>query len=145
MHTDQERRRLETIIEAVAIINPKQVEHLKTLQFAFQFKPRKVPPSKLPDDYHEEMSGSHQSAGGEGVEGESVTGSENGFSGLLDESAEDTAEVGGLTLLYTTYTKMARLFSPPLSSLLFPPSSLLHPFPLSSLLYHHVFSTSCLM
>ena len=77
----QERRRLETIIEAVAIINPKQVEHLKTLQLAFQFKPRKVLPSKVPEDYLEEMSGSKRSAA---VEEDSIGG--GNFSGLLDDN-----------------------------------------------------------
>ena len=55
-HGDQERKRLESIIDAVAIINPKQVLHLKSLQLAFQFKPRKVLPSKPPDDYIDSQS-----------------------------------------------------------------------------------------
>jgi hypothetical protein len=53
-HGDQERKRLEAIIDAVAIINPKQMKHLKQLQMAFQFRIRKVVPSKLPDDYVDE-------------------------------------------------------------------------------------------
>ena len=57
-HGDQERKRLESIIDAVAIINPKQVLHLKSLQLAFQFKPRKVLPSKPPDDYIDSRSSS---------------------------------------------------------------------------------------
>ena len=55
-HGDQERKRLETMIEAMAIINPKQVHHLQSLQLAFQFKPRKVLPSVVPEDGTEEGS-----------------------------------------------------------------------------------------
>ena len=61
-HGDQERKRLETLIEAVGIINPKQVEHLQSLQLAFQFKPRKVIPSDPPLDYIEEELSKHDAA-----------------------------------------------------------------------------------
>lgn len=39
-HRDQELRRMEAIIEAMAIINPKQVKHLRELQPEFKFKHR---------------------------------------------------------------------------------------------------------
>lgn len=39
-HRDQELRRLEAIIEAMAIINPRQVQHLKDMQMEFKFKKR---------------------------------------------------------------------------------------------------------
>ena len=58
-HGDQERRRLETLIEAMGIINPKQIEHLQSLQLAFQFRPRKVIASDPPLDYLEEELSKH--------------------------------------------------------------------------------------
>jgi hypothetical protein len=41
-HLEEETKRVEAIVDAMAIINPRQVEHLKALQLAFNFKERKI-------------------------------------------------------------------------------------------------------
>ena len=51
-HAEQEMKRLETIVEAVALLNPRQVEHLKRLQPQFQFKQRKV---NIPKDEEDDI------------------------------------------------------------------------------------------
>jgi len=51
-HAEQEMKRMETIVEAVALLNPRQVEHLKRLQPQFQFKQRKV---NIPKDEEDEV------------------------------------------------------------------------------------------
>ncbi len=50
-HAEQEMKRMEGIVEAVAILNPRQVEHLKRLQPQFQFKQRRV---NIPKDEDED-------------------------------------------------------------------------------------------
>jgi hypothetical protein len=41
-HFEQELKRLESVVEAMALINPKQMEHLKKLQPDFKFKERNI-------------------------------------------------------------------------------------------------------
>lgn len=41
-HAEQELRRNEAIVESMATLNPRQIEHIKMLQPAFKFKTRKV-------------------------------------------------------------------------------------------------------
>lgn len=44
-HAEQEVKRIEAIVEVMAIINPRQIEHLKRLQPAFRFKERNIVPA----------------------------------------------------------------------------------------------------
>jgi len=53
-HAEQEMKRMEGIVEAVALLNPRQVEHLKRLQPQFQFKQRRVNIPKNEDSEDEE-------------------------------------------------------------------------------------------
>ena len=46
-HGDQERKRLESIIESMAIINPVQIKHLQQYQYNFGFKLRRIPETKI--------------------------------------------------------------------------------------------------
>ena len=41
-HLEEETKRVEAIVDAMGIINPRQVEHLKALQLSFNFKERKI-------------------------------------------------------------------------------------------------------
>ena len=72
-HAEQEMKRLEGIIESMALLNPRQIAHLKKLQPAFTFKTRKV---NIPrDDDEEDIFG-----GGDGEFGESSPGGSPGHS-----------------------------------------------------------------
>jgi len=50
-HLEQESIRLENIIESTALINPRQVEHLRNMQVDFKFKQRKVVLAVPPEDF----------------------------------------------------------------------------------------------
>lgn len=50
-HLEQETIRLENIIESTALINPRQVDHLRNMQVDFKFKQRKVTLAVPPEDF----------------------------------------------------------------------------------------------
>jgi hypothetical protein len=76
-HAEQEMKRLEGIIESMALLNPRQIEHLKKLQPQFKFKQRKV---NIPRDDDEELMGEDDEGGGLGTPraGSSLLGEEDG-------------------------------------------------------------------
>ena len=51
-HGDQERKRLEAVIESMAMINPVQIKHLQEYQPWFKFKLRRIQKTNAPDDYN---------------------------------------------------------------------------------------------
>ena len=51
-HGDQERKRLENIIEAMALINPSQIRHLKDNQSAFNFQFRVLENTEPPESFN---------------------------------------------------------------------------------------------
>mmetsp|Transcript_16443 Transcript_16443/g.17192 ORF Transcript_16443/g.17192 Transcript_16443/m.17192 type:complete len:100 (+) Transcript_16443:3-302(+) len=44
-HLDMELKRLHGIIDAMAVVNPKQVNYIKNIQPEFEFRERKLQPS----------------------------------------------------------------------------------------------------
>eukprot|EP00607_Mallomonas_marina_P001452 CAMPEP_0182425886 /NCGR_PEP_ID=MMETSP1167-20130531/12375_1 /TAXON_ID=2988 /ORGANISM="Mallomonas Sp, Strain CCMP3275" /LENGTH=410 /DNA_ID=CAMNT_0024606953 /DNA_START=807 /DNA_END=2039 /DNA_ORIENTATION=- len=84
-HREQELRRLEAIIEAMAIINPRQVQHLRDMQMEFKFKRREF-------DYHTSLSTSNALSTGSLDDEEddvSSTGTGSGVENLLNKSSSN--------------------------------------------------------
>eukprot|EP01041_Mallomonas_annulata_P000331 gene331-592_t len=80
-HRNQELRRLEAIIEAMAIINPRQIKHLKDLQLDFKFKKRvfDLLPTQSENDIGDDMDDSDL---------DDLEDEENGVEKLLDFTSE---------------------------------------------------------
>ena len=76
-HAEQEMKRLEGIIESMALLNPRQIEHLKKLQPKFQFKQRKV---NIPRDDDDDLALDGEDGDGLGTPrgGSSLLGDEDG-------------------------------------------------------------------
>jgi hypothetical protein len=80
-HGDQERDRLATLIDSMAVINPIHVKHFQEKQVAFDFKLRRIPKTANPD----EMKAFNAAEGGSGGEGEG-DGGDDGDSKFVDMS-----------------------------------------------------------
>lgn len=51
-HTEEELKRVEAIVDVMAMLNPRQIDHLKALQVNFKFKERKIElPKQIEDDF----------------------------------------------------------------------------------------------
>ena len=91
-HSEQELRRNEAMVESMAALNPRQVEHIKKMQPDFRFKLRKV---HLPIGEGEESMAEDMMGGGGGGGGGSL--SPEGGSSLGGGLADDVALAGGET------------------------------------------------
>ena len=79
-HAEQEMKRLEGIIESMALLNPRQIAHLKRLQPAFTFKTRKV---NIPRDEDDDELFGGEGEFGDGGEGGSPIHSRGAETGSL--------------------------------------------------------------
>jgi hypothetical protein len=93
-HAEQEMKRMEAIIEAVALLNPRQVEHLKRLQPQFQFKQRRVNIPKDEEESDQENEDGEEDEDGEDEDGEhgQTHGKQPKKSSLLGDDDDDDDE-----------------------------------------------------
>ena len=107
-HGDQERDRLATLIDSMAVINPIHVKHFQEKQVAFDFKLRRIPKTANPNEMKAFNAAEGGASGGGEGDGEGGDDDDDGFVDLsqisdggeaaaaaaITAAAEENAESG---------------------------------------------------